>query len=542
MDRPERDAELAELRSRLEETEETLRAICSGEVDALVVPGTEGDRVFTLHGAERPYETLIESMQQGALSLSSDGIVLYCNRGFAELIERQTEEIVSAPLEQFLDESSRQPFESILAAARAKNGEGELHFTRPDGRQVPAFVSLTPLPLGKQVVLCMVVTDLTDRKNYLQLREKSRRKDEFLAMLAHELRNPLAPIRNAVTLLNFVSSPDERLAYAREVIDRQVHHLAHLVDDLLDMSRISLGKVKLQLERIELGEVVRRAIETSQPLIEARRHNLHVSVPNDGLEVLVDPTRMAQVISNLLLNAAKYTEENGEIWISAERSGDRIAIHVRDNGIGITPQLLPRVFELFTQGDRSLARSEGGLGIGLSLVRLLVGMHGGTVEAQSGGAGKGSEFIVRLSAAPRDYAPVLAIATKTRRFDQKHCCRILVVDDNVDGAKSLAVLLRVMGNEVTVAHSGPEALETARRQNPQVFLLDIGLPGMSGHELAQQLRSINGFDKSLMIAMTGYGQDEDRARSLQSGFDHHLVKPIDVSALTTLISEATSPA
>ncbi len=259
---------------------------------------------------------------------------------------------------------------------------------------MPVFVALAPLPLTDAVAICMVVTDLTDSKKHQDLLETNRRKDEFLAMLAHELRNPLAPIQNAVAILQHLGRADDQLTYARDIIGRQVHHLSRLVDDLLDVSRITLGKVTLKKAPVEVVTVMARAVETSRPAIDVRGHELTLSLPPKSVQVEGDPTRLAQVIGNLLTNAAKYTEEGGEIFLSAERDGAEVVIRVRDTGMGIPADLLPRVFDLFTQGDRSLARSEGGLGIGLTLVRRLVEMHGGTVDASSDGPGKGSEFSV----------------------------------------------------------------------------------------------------------------------------------------------------
>jgi PAS domain S-box-containing protein len=368
------------------------------------------------------------------------------------------------------------------------------------------------------------------------LAEADRRKDEFLAMLAHELRNPLAPIRNALAILE-EGADAATIAQARQVAERQVRHMAHLVDDLLDVSRITRGKINLQKEPVDLATAVGRAVESARPLISARGHTIHVTLPPEPVSLLADPTRLEQILDNLLSNAAKYTEPGGRIGVSAERQGDEAVLRVRDTGVGIAPEMLPRVFDLFAQAERSLDRAEGGLGIGLTLVRSLVELHGGSVQANSDGLGHGSEFVVRLPAA----------GAAARRADQPSATapgsggpsaarRILVVDDNVDAAQSLATLLKLWGHEVAVAHDGAGALEAARTQPPDVILLDIGLPGMSGLEVARQIRQEP--RRPLLVALTGYGQEQDRRRSVEAGFEAHLVKPVDLRELRRLIAAA----
>ena len=530
------EADVQELRRRLEEAEETLRAIRGGEVDALVVEGAEGERVYTLQGADHPYRALIEAMQQGAASLSEDGTVLYCNRCLAGMLKRPHEKVIGAAVADFLPPAQRSSFAALLRQGCTQRSQGELQFQAADGTLLPVYLALSPLPLTEAVTLCLVATDLTEQKKHQDLQEANRRKDEFLAMLAHELRNPLAPIRNAVAILHHLGPGDEKLTYAREIIGRQVQHLARLVDDLLDVSRITLGKAQLHTERVELAAVVTRAVETSQPVIDARRHRLTLSLPPKGVQVQADPTRMAQVISNLLTNAAKYTDEGGEIFLTTEQESGQVVVRVRDTGMGIPADLLPRIFDLFTQGDRSLARSEGGLGIGLTLVRRLVEMHGGTVEASSAGLGQGSEFVVRLPAAVAEERPADEETAGEERHAGSDCRCVLVVEDNKDGAESLAMLLGLMGHQVRIAYTGSEALAAAKACRPQVALLDIGLPGMSGYEVAQRLRDQPGSEATVLIAMTGYGQEEDRQRSREAGFHHHLVKPVDPATLEQLLA------
>lgn len=373
---------------------------------------------------------------------------------------------------------------------------------------------------------------------YFELREADRRKDEFLATLAHELRNPLAPLRNALTLLKADDCDPQTLADSRDLMDRQLQQMVRLVDDLLDVSRISRNRIELRKKVVRLDEVVRNAVEISRALIEGARHSLEVRLPADPVDLHADPTRLAQIFSNLLNNAAKYTEDGGKILLAAERTGDgRVRVIVRDTGSGIEPRMLLHVFELFAQEDRSLERAQGGLGIGLSLVRRLVELHGGQVTAQSPGPGRGSEFAVTLpEATPLDHqlydeppvAPVPAPAAPLTR-------RILVVDDNRDAATTLTKLLRRRGHEVQTAFDGEEAVRLAVDFQPGVVLLDIGLPKLNGYEAAQLIRQQSPRSDLLLIALTGWGQDEDRRRAAQSGFTHHMVKPVVFEDLLALL-------
>jgi signal transduction histidine kinase/DNA-binding response OmpR family regulator len=373
---------------------------------------------------------------------------------------------------------------------------------------------------------------LDNARLYRDIQEEDRRKNEFLAMLAHELRNPLAPIRNAAQVLHLAGLGPQQQQWARGVIERQVQQLTRLVDDLLDVSRITRGKINLKKESVDVAAVVGRAVEISRPLIDQRKHTLHLAQPPEPLRAVVDPVRLAQVLANLLNNAAKYTEEGGTIWLTVERAGDELVFRVRDTGIGIQPELLPQIFNLFTQASRSLDRSQGGLGIGLTLARRLVEMHGGSLQAFSAGTNQGSEFVVRLpvlSELPPPPSSESPPPTSAASF------RVLVVDDNVDAAESLALLLRTMGQVVQTAFDGPAALEAAEAFGPDVVLLDIGLPGMDGYEVAQELRR-RGLGDVVLVALTGYGQQQDLARARAAGFDHHLVKPADISRLPELFA------
>ena len=383
--------------------------------------------------------------------------------------------------------------------------------------------------------------DITERANLLAaLKESDRRKDEFLAILAHELRNPLAPIRNAVQILRAKGPPVPEMSWATDVIDRQVHQMSRLVDDLLDVSRITRGKIQLHKERIELAAVVKSAVEASRPLIDKGRHEFTVTMPPEPIPLDADLTRLSQVFLNLLNNAAKYTEQGGRIWLTIEREGDQVLVRVKDTGIGIPREMLPHIFDMFTQVDRSLERAEGGLGIGLTLVQRLVERHGGTVEAHSEGPGKGSEFVVRLPIATeaegkKTHGPGGDAEDSTVESRR----RILVVDDNRDSADSLGMLLRTLGNEVRMAHDGLEAVAVAAAFQPDVVLLDIGLPKLNGYDVARRIRDQRG-KGVVLIAVTGWGQAEDRRLSREAGFDHHLTKPINLGALQKLLTAARS--
>jgi PAS domain S-box-containing protein len=385
-------------------------------------------------------------------------------------------------------------------------------------------------------------TDVDDLKRLEEaLREADRRKDEFLATLAHELRNPLAPIRNSLAILRLSGEVGPATERVHEMLERQVAHLVRLVDDLLEISRITRGKIELRKERVELTSIVQSALETSKPLLERAGHNLHVSLPTGPVWLEADPVRLAQVLANLLNNAANYTEEGGQIWLTAHLENGDVAISVRDSGLGIPPEMLPQVFELFAQVDRNLKRAQGGLGIGLALVKSLVQLHGGRVEAHSEGPGKGSEFIVRLPLANVHPTSGIGGTGRNEQFASSlPALRVLVVDDNRDAADSLGMLLRFLGADAQVVYGGAAALEAVRTYRPRLVLLDLGMPGMDGFEVAQRLRQEEGCQITL-IALTGWGQEEDRRRSQAAGFDYHLVKPVNPEALQALLSTLPTP-
>ena len=378
----------------------------------------------------------------------------------------------------------------------------------------------------------LVLATLAAEEQKDAAQQTKRRQDEFLAMLAHELRNPLAPIRTAVALLARLDSTDPTLTLVREVIQRQVEHMARLLDDLLDASRMTSGKVNLQRRATAVSEFVDQAVEIYRGLVDAQHQQLTLDMPTDAVYVDGDPVRLAQIVGNLLHNATKYTQEGGTIAISARPVGDTVVIRVSDNGDGISAEAMLRIFDLFRQEDRSLSRSQGGLGIGLTLVRSMVELHGGRVEARSDGLGQGSEFVVTLPRVEHANAPVIAIAREEIR---PASLRILIVDDNVDAGLLLAILLRMSGHQVEVALDGTSALELFAQQRPQIVVCDIELPGMSGYEVAVRMRKELEGRMPKMIALTGYDDPEHRARALAAGFDHHVAKPVDFDALLRLI-------
>jgi PAS domain S-box-containing protein len=425
------------------------------------------------------------------------------------------------------------PLQRAARGEEIRAYEEEIHFD--DGRVVHVYGGAVPLrdPDGKPRGSIGAFVDVTRLKQAeAALREADRRKDDFLALLSHELRNPLAPILTAAQLMQMrgdVATPRER-----EVIIRQVQHLVRLVDDLLDVSRVARGKVTLAKRPLELVTVVAKAVEATAPLLEQRRHNLEVSVPSEGLLVDADETRLTQVVSNLLTNAARYTGSGGRIEVAAAREGGEVVLRVRDNGMGIEPALLPHIFEMFVQGARGSDRAQGGLGLGLALVQTLTALHGGSVSARSEGIGRGSEFTLRLpSFTPRDEAAPGAEPTGHRPAARGQ--RVLVVDDNRDGAEMVSDLLEDAGYDVRLASDPSQALSLVDAFRPQVAILDIGLPVMDGYTLARELRQRLSDEPPLLIALTGYGQEQDRRRSAEAGFTLHLVKPVDPDKLTHVV-------
>jgi PAS domain S-box-containing protein len=508
-----------------------------------------------LRESEERFRLLVESTEDYAIiSLDRDGKVQSWNPGAERTLGYTTEEVVGKPFDIFFapeDRAAGRPANELSLASEAGRAADENWLVRRDGTRFWASGVTSPLrdPGGNLRGFAKILRDLSERKRLEEalrfraeeLAESDRRKDAFLAMLGHELRNPLAPIRNAAEVMRRHGIGDPTMKWVHGVIERQAGHLARLVDDLLDIARINQDKITLRREAVELSTVVRQAVETTRPQIEERRHALTVSLPEQPVWLEADPTRLAQVLANLLNNAAKYTDEGGRISLRAELEAGapggngQVAVRVRDTGVGIAPELLPRVFEPFIQADNSLARTQGGLGIGLTLVRRLTQMHGGRVEARSEGAGKGSEFVIHLpTRSPPATSPQAGRGRETGRDGRS----VLVVDDNVDAAESLAMVLRMHGHDVHTMHDGHSVLAAAQKELPEIAILDIGLPQMDGYEVARRLRDLPGGDQVVLIALTGYGQAEDKQRAQEAGFDHHLVKPIEPDVLETLLARA----
>jgi PAS domain S-box-containing protein len=500
--------------------------------------------------SEIRYRRLFQTAKDGILILDANtGKIIDANPFMSGLLGYEQDEFVGKELWQiglFKDIGESQ------AAYRELREKGYIRYdrlplqTRRGGQVEVEFVSNVYQVDGRLVAQCNI-RDISERSRLeRQMQEQAaaladlhRRKDEFLAMLSHELRNPLAPILNAVQLLRLQG--DENLIHqqARSMIERQVGQLARLIDDLLEISRISTGKIHLHQDRMDMRSVVERAVDTARPLIDRRRHEFTVSLPPDPVWLHADATRMEQVVVNLLNNAAKYTDEGGQLWLTVRQEGDHAVLRVRDTGVGIAPELLARVFDLFTQDDRSLDRSQGGLGIGLSLVQRLVEMHGGGVEAHSAGLGRGSEFVVRLPVLLSPAPPPQPTFPEPAE-QPAHGWRVLMVDDNVDTAESMAKLLRMSGHDVRTAYDGPATLEVAEAYRPNVVLLDIGLPGMNGYEVARRLRLHPQFKNVRLVAMTGYGRESDIQLAQEAGFDCHMVKPVDLEKVHELLTSMTN--
>ena len=495
------------------------------------------------------HAALMELSQDAIIVRDGENLVQTWNRGAQEMYGYTAAEARGRPLAQLLhtDDESWKALNDELD--QVGEWEGELRQSRRDG--TPMIVHSREVLVrdgrGERLAVLSIKRDVSDlRRAMAALTEADRRKDEFMATLAHELRNPLAPVRNAVEIMRIAGDNPEAVARVRDMLDRQVQQLSRIVDDLIDVTRIVEKKIELRRERIELSQVVDTALETCRSRIEGRRQRLTVSLPTQAVQLDADPVRLSQVIINLLDNASKYTDIGGQIWLSAEvhkdgkgrkspqpPPGPGVTIKVRDNGIGIPGDLLPNVFDMFTQGARTRELGRGGLGVGLSLVRSLVEMHEGSVKVESDGPGKGTEFSVRLPLADGAVAPVTPRETPVA--EAAAVARLLVVDDSIDHAQSLGMLLKLMGHEVHVAHTGPEALEAVARVKPDVALVDIGLPGMSGYEVARRIREQAKYRGMVLVAQTGWGQTEDRLRSEEAGFNYHLVKPVSREDLESIL-------
>jgi len=496
----------------------------------------------SLRQSEERYRLVSDAVGDYAIiSLNGEGRVASWNAGAERIMGYKTAEIAGEAFACFYRPEDAQAgmADADLAAAACGRLEGEGWRVRRDGAQFWAQVSMAPLvdDRGQLFGFALIVRDLTEARRLQVLEEAGQRTNEFLAMLAHELRNPLAPIRNALAVVRNQDLGDPILRHCVDTIDRQATHLSRLVDDLVDVSRVTSGKINMQRQAVDLKAVIARAVEASEPFLEARGHRLRLDLAPEPMPLVGDFARLSQVLVNLLDNAAKFTRNGGQIQIGLRREHELAVLSVKDNGIGMTGALRARVFDLFVQGERGLDRAEGGLGIGLPLVRRIVELHGGSVEAASAGPDSGSEFIVRLplSAPPalRDAEVGCALAS-----GEHDALRIVVVDDNVDSAETMSMLLRIWGHNVVIAHNGTEALRVARKHSPHLVLLDIGLPGMDGFEVARRLRKLGKARRAVLLAVTGYSQPDDRLHALAAGFDDYLVKPVDANELKQHVARA----
>jgi PAS domain S-box-containing protein len=498
-----------------------------------------------LRQSEERFRLLLEGVEDYAIfMLDREGLVTSWNAGAQRITGYAADEVLGRSFERFFppeEVAAGAPAQELRRASLNRRAEDRAWRVRKDGTRFWADITVTALHDEQGVMrgYAKVVRDLSERKRMELLEEQGRHLTEFLAMLAHELRNPLAPIRNALGIMALTSDLPPQINWSREVIERQTGQLTRLVDDLLDVSRITRGKLRLQGAPVDLRSAIDRAVESSRPLIDARRHRLSLDLPAQPLIVHGDMTRIVQVVLNVLNNAAKYTPEGGRIDLSAGIEGADAVIRVKDNGVGIPEHLIANIFDLFAQGERTLDRAEGGLGIGLTLARRIVALHGGSIDANSEGAGKGSEFIVRLPRLELEATDGRAEALAADLPPRMRPRSILVVDDNADSASSMAMLLRMAGHDVTVEHDGQGALRSVAQRTPDILLLDLALPGMTGYEVARHLRSRPEGQGVRIFALSGYAQEQDRQRSLAAGFDGHLVKPVMPSDLFAVLESAS---
>jgi signal transduction histidine kinase/ActR/RegA family two-component response regulator len=519
------------LLARLAEAEQTLQALREGEVDALVLRGPGGDRIYTLQGAEEPYRNLVEQMRQGAVVLAESGDILYSNARFAGLVGEPLESIVGGHIGRFIAEADRVAFTTLLNSG---NGTCRSRIVSSAAEIIEVHLSLTTTVSSKGLgSLCLIVADLRALLEARGERDRAERdshtKNEFLAMLAHELRNPLGAIHSAVGLLESVDPKSGPAIRAREVIARQVGHLSHLIDDLLDVERVVSGKIRLDRHPLDMAEAVRHAVAafTGNAALDRR-----IEIRTEPMWVEGDAGRLEQVFANIVTNAVKYTPPGGEIRVSVRSEGDDAVFSVEDTGFGIAPELLPSIFDMFVQGERTLDRAQGGLGIGLTLVRRLIDLHGGSVTASSGGVGNGSTFTVRLPRVANAATPPVSVS-----FVGTTPKRVLLIEDSRDAREMFRMMLEAAGHSVYEADNGYRGLEVLEREHLDVAIIDIGLPGLDGYQVARHIRGHPNGRSMLLLALTGYASPRDHERSVEAGFDHHLVKPVDTAELARLLDE-----
>jgi signal transduction histidine kinase/ActR/RegA family two-component response regulator len=536
---PDADQQIAALRVRLAEAEDMLRAIRQGEIDALVVEGPGGHQVYTLHSAEEPYRNLVEQMQEGAVVLAGAGDILYSNARFAAIVGEPLESVVGSHIGRFVHASGRADFEILRSAG---GGRRRSRLIGPDSDPFDVSLSLTTTVSANGDRVNLIVTDLRELLEANSQRNRaerdSRTKDEFLATLAHELRTPLSAISNAVRVLEVTHADGEPTGRPHEVIARQVTHISHLINDLLDVERLVSSKIRLNRQPFDMAEAVRRAVAmfTSDARLDRR-----IDLSTEPVWVNGDAERIEQVLANIMSNAVKYTPSGGRIQVTLRSDGCEAVLSVEDTGFGISPTLLPFIFDMFVQADRTLNYAQGGLGIGLTLVRRLVALHGGTIAASSEGEGRGSRFVVRLGQI-RSPEVRPGVAGRPERRAKPRPRRVLVIEDDQDAREMLRMVLQLAGHVVYDAADGVRGLELLNGERPDVAIIDIGLPVMDGYQIAKRIRAEPHGRDILLLALTGYSTSSDVDRSFEHGFDYHLVKPVDLDQLALLLSERARPA
>lgn len=523
--------EMETLRARLAEANEMLRAIREGEIDALVVEGDGGNQVYTLHSAEEPYRNLVEQMQEGAAVLTSRGAILYANARFAALVGEPLQSVTGSPFGRFVHASDTDDVETLL---RVGSGRGRCRLLGPDSGSFEVSLSLSTTRSTHGDRRNLIVTDMTElleaHRNRDRAEHDSRAKDEFMALLAHELRNPLGAISTAAQMLKVTHAGGKPETHAHDVIARQVDHITRLIDDLLDIERVNSGKIRLHRQPLDLAEVVRRAADT---FATDTRLDRHIDVRTEPAWVDGDAVRIEQVLTNLLSNAVKYTPPGGQIRVALGADGADAVLSVEDSGFGIAPSLLPFIFDMYVQADQTIDRARGGLGIGLALVRRLVELHGGTVDASSDGEGQGSKFTVRLRKIP--WAEASSGVSFTWQRPVKSSRRVLLIEDNGEARQTLRLMLELAGHVVYDATDGVRGIELLNVVHPDVGIIDISRPGMDGYQVARRIREKPQGRGMLLLALTGDHSPGDATHSLEHGFDYHLVKPVDPNYLARLM-------
>jgi PAS domain S-box-containing protein len=542
-------AEVEDLRARLLEAEDMVRAIRRGEVDALVVDGAQGEQIFTLKGADHSYRIFLEEMNEGAATLDAEGVLLYCNRRFAAIVGVPLEDVIGDSIFRFVREAEQEELRTVLKAGLLGAGKGELSLLN-GGQPVPVYLAASALPLDNVEAVCLVVTDLTEQKRNQEMvaAEKlaNQAKDHFLATLSHELRTPLTPVLAVISGLQEDQRLPEDVLLHLAMVRRNVELEARLIDDMLDLTRVSRGKLELHREAADLRQVIDHALQTASNDLLAKRLKLVLDLAAGDHALWADTPRVIQVFWNLFSNAVKFTPSEGTIavrsWREESAAGPQLVVEVADTGIGIEPDALADIFDAFQQGEQAITRRYGGLGLGLAISKAIVELHGGKLTAASAGRGQGSVFSVRLPVGDlrsRPAAPEAAVAAPDgdRPAAADAELHILLVEDHADTAEAMADLLREMGHRVTVAHSVAAGLAAAERRTGgriDLVLSDLGLPDGTGLDLMTELHGRYGVKG---IALSGYGMEEDVRRSLEAGFERHLTKPVNLQALQSAIQE-----